>query len=256
MTRAPEFLLAVLLPFALRGDTAGSRPLNLTELQLPPGFDISIYARGVGNARMLAFSPSGVLFVSDMGGGRVRMVKPSGSVETFASGLNLPHGLAFQGNDLYVAGNDRIVVFRNAGGAAPVAGAPQRVADLPASLADHVTRTIVWTPDGKLLVTAGSDCNICTETNSRLAAALRFNTDGSGMEIFARGLRNSVGLAVHPVTGEIWGTDNGGDSLGDDVPPDEINILRAGNDYGWPRCYGNGGRYPGYGGDCSATVPP
>ena len=76
------------------------------------------------------------------------------------------------------------------------------------------------------------------------------------MEIFSRGLRNTVGMALHPATGEIWGTDNGGDNLGEDQPPEEINILRAGRDYGWPRCYGDGGRYPGYSGDCAFQTPP
>jgi uncharacterized protein (TIGR03437 family) len=85
---------------------------------------------------------------------------------------------------------------------------------------------------------------------------MRFNADGSGMEIFSRGLRNTVGIALHPVTGEIWGTDNGGDNLGEDLPPEEINILRAGRDYGWPRCYGSGARYAGYSGDCGFQTPP
>jgi uncharacterized protein (TIGR03437 family) len=158
--------------------------------------------------------------------------------------------LAFRGNDLYVAENHRIIVFRN------TAGPPQQMAALPSAGGGHSTRTILWDAGGKLIATAGSTCNICNESDPRRAAAIAFNADGSGMEVFARGLRNTVGLALHPVTGEIWSTDNGGDNLGEDQPPEEINILRSGGDYGWPRCFGNGSRYPGFSGDCSSQTPP
>ncbi|MBI3697554.1 MAG: PQQ-dependent sugar dehydrogenase [Acidobacteria bacterium] len=256
MRTACALLLTILLPMGARGDAASPRRLDLSELRLPPGFEISIYARGVGNARMMAFSPTGTLFVSDTSGGRIRVIPSANQVQTFASGLNSPHGLAFRGNDLYVAENHRIVVFRNAGNPSLQAGTPEVIAPLPAGLIGHITRTLLWDRDGNLVATAGSTCNICTESDPRRAAAMRFNADGSGMQIFAKGLRNSVGLALHPVTGEIWATDNGGDGLGDEQPPEEINVLRAGNDYGWPRCYGSGQRYPGFTGDCSSAVPP
>lgn len=248
-------LLVVSLPAAAPADVAASRPLKISELQVPPGFDVTIYAQWGGHARLMAFSPSGILFVSDMNGGRILMIPRVGIVQTFASGLNLPHGLAFLDSDLYVAENARIIVFRGAGGASPVAGAPQGIAALPGP-GGHATRTIVFAPDGKLVATAGSTCNLCAETDPRRAAAMRFHADGSGMELFAAGLRNSVGLAVHPATGEIWATDNGTDGLGDETPPDEINILRPGGDYGWPRCFGNGERYAPFTGDCSSTAYP
>ncbi len=234
---------------------ATRRALDLNELQLPPAFQIEIYAQNLGSARMLAFSPTGVLFVSDQGG-RLRAVPEPGRVVTFASGLRQPHGLAFRGNDLYVAENHRIIVFRNATQPSLTAGPPEQVAALPSAGGGHSTRTILWDAGGKLIATAGSTCNICNESDPRRAAAMRFNADGSGMEIFARGLRNSVGIALHPLTGEIWGTDNGGDNQGDNQPPEEINILRVGRDYGWPRCYGAGSRYPGFSGDCSSQTPP
>ena len=246
------FLLGLACVGIVTAEQASRRALDLSELRLPPGFEISIYARGLGGARMLAFSPTGVLFISD-DGGRIWIVPAAGRVQQFATGLNLPHGLAFRGNDLYVAENQRVIVYRNA--TSLNAGAPEAIAALPTG-SGHVTRTLLWLADGRLLVTAGSSCNICTESDPRRAAALLFNADGSGMQIFSRGLRNSVGLALHPATGDIWATDNGGDDLGDDQPPDEINILRLGNDYGWPRCFGNGGRYPGFTGDCSPTVAP
>jgi len=246
--------LLALAAIPVRADRAAVRPLDLSELELPPGFEISIYARGVGG-RLMTFSPTGVLFVASSGNGRVMAALEAGRVQTFASGLRQPHGLAFRGNDLYVAENHRIVVFRNATHPSLSAGPPEQVAELPGG-GGHSTRTLVFDRDGKLIATAGSTCNICNESDPRRATAMRFNADGSGMEIFSRGLRNSVGLAMHPVTGEIWATDNGGDGLGEDLPPEEINILRAGLDYGWPRCYGDGGRYAGFSGDCASTQPP
>lgn len=253
MKAAWTVVLLATLP--LPAAEATRRALDLNELQVPPGFQIEIYAQNLGSARMLAFSPTGVLFVSDQGG-RLRAVAQPGQVVTFASGLRQPHGLAFRGNDLYVAENHRIIVFRNATQPSLTAGPPEQVALLPSAGGGHSTRTILWDADGKLIATAGSTCNICNESDPRRATAMRFNADGSGMEIFARGLRNSVGIALHPATGEIWGTDNGGDNLGEDQPPEEINILRSGRDYGWPRCYGSGLRYPGFSGDCSSQTPP
>src|SRR5258708_17008839 len=166
------FLLSLLLPRESRSDVAAPRPLNLAELNLPSGFQISIYAQDLGTARMMAFSPNGILFVSDLGG-RILAIPAAGRVQTFASGLNLPHGLAFRGGDLYVAENHRIVVFRNAGNPSLQAGSPEMVAGLPANTEDHITRTIIWTPDGKLLATAGSTCNLCDETDPPVAAAMR-----------------------------------------------------------------------------------
>jgi uncharacterized protein (TIGR03437 family) len=248
-------LVFVALTAPLAAQQASRRAFDLSELRVPPGFQVSIYARGLGSARLLAFSPTGVLFVSDSGG-RIRAVPQADRVVTFASGLRQPHGLAFRGDDLYVAENHRIIVFRNATHPSLTGGSPEFVADLPSVGGGHSTRTILWDSEGRLIATAGSTCNICNESDPRRAAAMRFQPDGSGMEIFARGLRNTVGIAVHPLTGEIWSVDNGGDNLGDNLPPEEVNILRAGQDYGWPRCYGDGGRYPGFSGDCSSTTPP
>src|SRR5436190_1226244 len=130
-------VLVLMLPPELRSDAAARRPLVLTELKLPSGFQVSIYAQGLGSARMLAFSPNGTLFVTDIGG-RILAVPTAGRVETFASGLNLPSGLAFRGSDLYVAENHRIVVFRNAGNPSLQAGPPEMVAALPADTQDHI----------------------------------------------------------------------------------------------------------------------
>src|SRR5262249_26819175 len=136
---------------------------------------------------------------------------------------------------------------------------PQKLLSLPSN-GGHVTRTMAFGPDGRMYVTAGSTCNFFVETDSRRAAMMRFAADWTGQAIFARGLRNSVGFAWHPVTGELWANDNGGDGLGDDVPPEEINIVKQGGDYGWPDCYSQqrpvnwgGGAQPGR---CGATIGP
>src|SRR5712692_1616295 len=256
MRIASVLLVTTLLPLQLRSDVAARRALNLSELKLPPGFEISIYARNLGAPRMIAVSPNDILFVSDISqAGRIWAIPEAGRAVVFASGLRQPHGLAFRGNDLYVAETNRIIVFRNAANPSLNAGAPEVLAPLPTG-GQHTTRTIVWDADGKLIATAGSTCNICNETDERRAAAMRFDPDNWRMEIFARGLRNSVGMALHPVTNEIWATDNGGDNLGDDQPPEEINILRFGKDYGWPRCFGDDGRYAPFTGDCSSTERP
>lgn len=122
---------------------------------------------------------------------------------------------------------DRPLVIRSSG---------EKLADLPSN-GGHTTRTVGFGPDGRMYATAGSTCNFCVESDARRATMMRFDPDGSNMAVYAHGLRNSVGFAWHPLTGELWANDNGGDGLGDDVPPDEVNIVREGGDYGWPDCY-------------------
>src|SRR5258708_15159486 len=148
-------LLVLLLPPDSRSDVATTRPFNLSELKVPSGFQISIYAQGLGAARIMAFSPNGILFVSDSNG-RILAIPAAGSVTTFASGLHVPHGLAFRGSDLYVAENQRITVFRNAGSGSLQAGSPEMVAALPARTLAHVTRPLAGTSDGKLNATLRS----------------------------------------------------------------------------------------------------
>jgi glucose/arabinose dehydrogenase len=115
------------------------------------------------------------------------------------------------------------------------------VPDLPKG-SGHWTRTIAFGPDGKLYVSVGSSCNVCNETDPRRAAVLQFSADGTGGRVFARGIRNAVGIAFHPATGALWATNNGRDWLGDDLPPETILILKDGAHYGWPYC--NGSRVP------------
>ncbi len=116
----------------------------------------------------------------------------------------------------------------------------RKIIDLPSG-GGHYTRTILFMPppdQSKLLISVGSSCNVCNEEDWRRAKILASNADGYDLGLFASGLRNSVFMAIHPVTGQIWATEMGRDYLGDELPPDEINVIEEGKDYGWPLCYG------------------
>jgi glucose/arabinose dehydrogenase len=119
------------------------------------------------------------------------------------------------------------------------ASEPELLVPLPSG-EGHYTRTLMLHPDGQqLLIAVGSSCNVCNEKEPERAAVLSYNLDTKTVAPFASGLRNTVFMAAHPVTQQIWGTENGRDLIGDDIPPDEINIIEQGKNYGWPFCYGN-----------------
>jgi glucose/arabinose dehydrogenase len=244
--RRPSFaLIPLLLAFLVQADLtqAEKAPIALARLKAPPGFRISIFAEEVDGARMMAFSPGGVLLVSESGEGRVVALpdpKHAGKAErtlTVLDGLNEPHGLAFYEGKLYVAENDKVRRY-DWDEANLRASNPKALADLPGS-GGHSTRSILFY-GGKMYVSAGSSCNVCVEKDPRRAAVMEFNPDGSGQKIFAKGLRNAVGLAVNPKTDTVWVTVNGRDWLGDDLPPETIYDLgKDGGDAGWPYCYGD-----------------
>ena len=152
--------------------------------------------------------------------------------------MHIPHGLAFHNNYLYVADETRVLRYSYLGNGR-VGAQEVIVSGLPGGGDGHVSRTIGFSAEGKMYVSIGSSCNLCEEGDERRAAIMEYNADGSGGRVFASGLRNSVGFAFHPYSGEIWATENGRDYLGDNLPPDEINIVRDGGHYGWPYCYGN-----------------
>jgi len=222
---------------------AGKTRFDLAQLKAPPGFHISVFAQDVDGARMMIFTPVGVLLVSEAGEGKVvalldsKHVGKADKTVTVLQGLNEPHGLAFFEGKLYVAENDKVRRY-DWDEANLRATNPQKLADLPTG-GGHSTRSIVF-HGGKMYVSAGSSCNVCIEKDPRRATVMEFNPDGSGQKIFAKGLRNAVGLAVNPKTDTVWVTVNGRDWLGDDLPPETIYDLgKDGGDAGWPYCYGD-----------------
>jgi glucose/arabinose dehydrogenase len=238
-------LAVMLLALLVRSDLAQaeSTRFNLAQLKAPPGFHISVFADNIDSARMLVFSPSGVLLVSESGEGKVVALpdpKHTDTAErtvTVLDGLNEPHGLAFYEGKLYVAENDQVRRY-DWDEAKLRASNPQSLAKLPTG-GGHSTRSIVF-HGGKMYISAGSSCNVCIEKDPRRAAVMEFNSDGSGMKIFAKGLRNAVGIAVNPKTDTVWATVNGRDWLGDDLPPETIfDLGKDGGDGGWPYCYGD-----------------
>lgn len=205
-------------------------------LTLPPGFSISVFAQNLTNPRVLTFDPQGTLLVSIPSQGKVVALPQTDQVVTVVDQLKLPHGLAFRQGKLYIAETDQVAVYDYDPKTFEAIN-KKKIVDLPKG-GGHFTRTLLFTPDDKLLISVGSSCNVCNETDWRRAKILIVNPDGSDFKILASGLRNSVFMTIHPQTQKIWATDMGRDLLGDDIPPDEINIVEPGRDYGWPFCYG------------------
>jgi glucose/arabinose dehydrogenase len=191
----------------------------------------------------MAFGPDGVLYVTSIRAGTVLALPDrdtdgkADAVIPFAGSLCAPHSLAWRDGWLYVGETHQVVRLRDTDGDLRSDAREVVVPDLPAQQM-HFTRTVGFGPDGGLYVSVGSSCNVC-EDEPRRAAILRFNADGSGGEVYARGLRNAVGFTWRPGANEMWATDNGRDWLGDNLPPEELDLIVRGGDYGWPYCYGN-----------------
>ena len=215
-------------------------------LKLPSGFSISVFSSTLGAPRVLAFDPSGTLLVSIPSQGKVVALpdrNSDGSADgtiTVIEGLNKPHGLAFQPTTkkLYIAETDQVAVYDYDQGALRASN-KKKIVDLSGG-GNHFSRTIGFGPDGKLYIAVGSSCNVCIEADQRRATILVADVTGRDpvTKVFASGLRNSVFFTWHPVTKDMWATDMGRDLIGDDIPPDEINIVKEDSFYGWPYCYG------------------
>ena len=230
-----------------------SRPgMNDTDLPLkvPDDFAISIFATGIPGARVLTLDPTGRLLVSEPSAGKIVALSDE-NVDfkaekniTVVEGLRQPHGIAMdcEGNAavqkcyLYVAETNKVSRF-DYDQATAKASNPQKLVDLPSG-GGHFTRTIAFGPDERLYISIGSSCNVCLESDERRAKIFTMNKDGSDFREYARGLRNSVFFTWSYVDGRMWATEMGRDNLGDDVPPDEINVIEEGGNYGWPICYG------------------
>ena len=247
------------------GDTTSRTSTLDGKLSAPAGLAVTYFAKGVDGVRFMALSPDGVVYASESASGRIVRLPDhdadgvADSIVVAVSGLSQPHGLAFHKGALYVAATDGVV--RVALGADGRSTGASVYVNRYSGGGGHWTRTIVFGADSAMYVAVGSTCNLCVEQSSDRAAVLRFNEDGSGKRVFASGLRNAVGLAVEPTTGALWASQNERDNLTpdhEDLPPEEINILTDGGDYGWPYCYGDRVPNPEYddAARCAKTIPP
>ncbi|WP_269851481.1 PQQ-dependent sugar dehydrogenase [Methanosarcina horonobensis] len=246
-------------------DDCGENGTGLACIELPPGFSIDYYAENVEGARSMALSPNGTLFVGSRGEGRVYAVldkdrdNKADDVIVLAEGLNMPNGVAFRNGSLYVAEISRVIRYDDIEARLENPPEPVVVNDNFPSDRSHGWKYIKFGPDGKLYVPVGMPCNICNPEDERYGTIMQMEPDGSQLEIFARGIRNTVGFAWHPETEELWFTDNGRDWLGDDLPPDELNRApEPGMNFGFPYCHGEDIPDPEFGElrNCSEFTPP
>jgi glucose/arabinose dehydrogenase len=246
-------------PFASESASNGpkivARPENL-KLQVPEGFKVELFAAGLNNPRLMRVAPNGDVFLAETSAGNIKVFrgmtaegKPE-QVQVFASGLNIPFGIAFyplgpNPQWVYVANMDSVVRFPYRNGDLAASGPPQHLADL-ASGGHHRSRDIQFSRDGKkMFVSVGSEENVDdSPAEKNRANILEYNPDGSGLRVYASGLRNAVGIAVNPKTGELWASVNERDGLGNDLVPDYITHVEDGGFYGWPWFYMGGHQDP------------
>jgi glucose/arabinose dehydrogenase len=256
-------VLAVVLILAAPPARAQSA-LPVERIKLPPGFAIEVIAR-VPSARAMTWGARGTLFVGTREGSvyAVTLPPPGGTgeatVRTMARGLRQPVGVAFRDGALYVSAVSRILRLDDIEAHLDRPPEPAVVSDRFPTEGSHGWKFIAFGPDGKLYVPVGAPCNICEPDPDRYANIMRMNADGSGLEVFARGIRNTVGFDWDPRTRELWFTNNGRDMMGDDVPPDTLHhASRAGQHFGYPYCHGGDIADPELGRKraCSEFSPP
>ena len=244
---------AALLLVAILAYRGLSRQINLVgmlargsaaAITVPEGFEVGIFAEGLDSPRFMHFGPQGKLFVADRGAGQIVVLVDedadgrSDSKQVFADEVPDPHSIVYRDGDWYVGVPHGVIRLTDQDADGRADARTTLIDDYPTS--GHNTRTIDFLEDGRMVVSIGSSCNVCEEDDPRRAAVVIY-TEG-GEQIFAAGLRNAVGLTVHPATGELWATNNGRDLMGDDLPPETVYRLQQGADYGWPRCHS--GRIP------------
>jgi glucose/arabinose dehydrogenase len=211
-------------------------------LTLSPDFEANVFAATLGAPRLLVLDPSGTLLVTIPSRGQVVALPDrdgdgtADAAVVVASGLDRPHGVAFRAGQLYVGETGRVVRLRYDPATLQARDPVIVVPDLPHG-GHHWTRTIAFGPDGGLYVAVGSSCDVCREQDRRRATIVRYNPDGTGEQLFAKGLRSVVGLAFDPETGVLWATVNERDWRGRPAPPDYVTAVFAGAFYGWPTCF-------------------
>lgn len=262
---------------------------DITDIKLPSGFKVAVFAdkntkhgEYLTDARFMAFDSSGNLYLSSAQGNRVVMLPDKNKdgiadeVITVASNLNAPQGLVFVGETLLVANQNGVVKLEKNAGTWPAKVTPF-IKDLPSG--GHTLKTIKLSPDGYLFINVGSSCNVCVERDPQRATILRYTLEGKPAgalvtlgrhqqsAVWARGLRNSQGFVWHPLTGEMYATNEGSDmrseskggAVNDELPPEHLNKIEAGKDYGWPYCWGAQVEDPNFMGEpgfCKTTQSP
>ena len=261
LSRLPTLLLLATAQLFSAGSTMAED--RLAQIRLPEGFVIELFAE-VPNARQMAWGDQGTLFVGTRRNGRVFAVTDGDGdgrgeqVREIASGLRIPSGVAFRDGALYVGDVSTILRFDDIEARLDAPPNPVIVTDHLPSDTHHGWKVLGFGPDDHLYVPVGAPCNVC-RTDGYYGTVLRMRPDGTDIQVYARGVRNSVGLAWHPVTGELWFTDNGRDHLGDNLPPGELNRARGpGLHYGFPFCHAGTIQDPrlGQDGDCANAEPP
>lgn len=243
-------------PSVDNGPDRVARPVNAWP-KVPAGFKVEEFVTGLNAPRLIRAAPNGDVFVAESYAGRIRVLRANDGAskpdtnEVFADGLNKPFGIAFYplGQNpqfVYIADTDAVVRFPYRNGDLRARGAAETIVpDLPGGGllrgGGHWTRDVAFSNDGKkMFVSVGSHSNVYenpNENEERRADILQYNPDGTGFRIFAAGIRNAVGIAVHPQTGDLWASVNERDGLGDDLVPDYITRVRDGGFYGWPWFY-------------------
>ncbi len=238
-------------------------PGSKSELTLPPGFKANVFAQGLNAPRFIAFGPDGVLYVADRSNNRIVVLPDADgdgvadSTRVFADDVPAPHSLVYHEGAWYVGVSKGVIRLEDTDG--------DGAADDRKTLIDnytvgvHSTRTVLFLPDGRMVVSIGSTCNVCIEGDPRNAAIVVYDSaEATGEKIYAIGLRNAVGLAISPATGELWATNNGRDLMGDDIPPETVNVVIEGADFGWPHCHAGDVIDPDFGSPnaCDGVTPP
>lgn len=241
--------------------------IPVDKLKLPVGFKIEVYADNIDGARSMAMGDNGTLFVGTRNENTIYAVQDldkdyrADHIIVLDSTLDVPNGVAFKDGSLYVAEVSRLLKYKNIEANLDSLPEPEVIYDDYPDKFHHGWKYIAFGPDDKLYVPVGAPCNICDSTtvDKRFASITRMDADGSNKEIYAKGVRNSVGFTWHPKTKEMWFTDNGRDMLGDDIPPCELNrVTEAGQHFGYPYCHGGTISDPEFGDEqpCSNFIAP
>ncbi len=241
---------------------------EVINVDVPEGFEVTVFAEDLRGPRFIHFDENGVLHVADRGNDRIIALPDdnqdgrSDEIVVVAAGLNKPHSLVYHEGAWYVGVPSGVVRLEDNDGDGTFESRTTLV-DTFNPPGQHSTRTVEFLPDGRMVISAGSTCNVCAEDDPRRAAITIYDDPfgqdtATGERVFATGLRNAVGLAIHPETGELWASNNGRDLIGDDIPPETIYIVRDGLNYGWPTCHSGDIVDPDMGNpnSCDGVEPP